>query len=163
MRSLLLASAVGAVFLASALPGRAADLNLSGTWQIDPAQSQVFDGAATKVVIDQHANEVKFQKWSRERDGQEMESSFSCTVGGPACDFVEGHHHSKVSLWFSGSSLVVLKTDGPRDRTTTERTFTLSPDGKTLTMQFSNVATGGDNRKLVFVQAGSGSAKPAVS
>lgn len=163
MRGFLLASVSGILFGVAALPALAADLNLSGTWQVDPSRSQLFEGAATKVVIDQQSNQVKFERWARERDGRDVESSFTCTIGGQTCDFVEGRHHSKVSLWWSGSSLVLLKTDGEGDRTTTERTFTLSPDGKTLTMQFSNVANSNENRKLVFVPAAASSPKSATS
>ncbi len=165
MRCLSFTLFAGTLLLTSSFPALASELNFSGTWQVNAAQSQTFEGAATKVVIDQQGNQISFKKWTRERDGQLEESSFTCAIGGVTCDYTEGKHHSKVSLWYDGSSLVMLKTDGPRDRETTERSFTLSSDGKSLTMQFSNVAGGNNKKKLVFNSVGrvSDSAASSVS
>jgi hypothetical protein len=45
---------------------------------------------------------------------------------------------------------MMAKTNGESHDSTTERTFTLSPDGKTLTVEFTNYSGSGKPEKLVF-------------
>ena len=83
---------------------------------------------------------------------------FTCPVDGTQCKLDENGHQAKVSLWYDGSALVVLKTDGPKEDETTERKLELSPDGKTLTVHFTNLAGNDKPETLVFTKEAASSA-----
>jgi hypothetical protein len=76
-----------------------------------------------------------------ERDGKEVVSHFSCPTNGSQCEFDEGDHKGKGSTWRDGASLVVLESDGPKDDSSAEWQMQLSPDGKTLNVQYNLLAT----------------------
>ena len=63
-----------------------------------------------------------------------------------------------MSLWYDGSALMMLKTNGPKEDETTERRLQLSPDGKTLTVQFTNLAGNSKPETLVFTKEAASSA-----
>ena len=59
-----------------------------------------------------------------------------------------------MSFWYGGAKLVILKTDGPKQDATVERTLELSPEGNTLTVKFTNLDLDKDGKakSLVFVK-----------
>lgn len=131
---------------------RAAAPDFSGNWVLDPAKSEDAKGLTIALAIQDAAGKINFQRTIHERDGHQIQSSFTCAPNGEACDFDENGHKAKVSLWYDGSVLMMAKTGGRAEAATTERKFELSPDGKTLTIEFTNYSTDGKAQKLVFVK-----------
>jgi hypothetical protein len=111
--------------------------NFTGAWQLDTAKSQTAHDRNITLDIQDTSNDITFVRHVQEKDGKEIVSRFSCTANGQSCDFDEGGHKAKVSVWHDGPSLYVLKTNGPREDSTTEWQLQLSPDGKTLNVQFT--------------------------
>lgn len=113
--------------------GRAAGRpTYSGHWELDSARSPSADAAAIFLVIKDESNKITYQRSLTTRDGKKLDVHFACPVDGTQCDLVENGHKASVSLWYDGSALMILKTNGPKRDSTTERRLELSPDGKTL-------------------------------
>jgi hypothetical protein len=125
--------------------------NFTGTWQLDPAKSQanVRDEAVTLTIQDNSPN-IQFKRVARQAGGHESVSTFTCQTGGKECDFDENGHKAKVSLWYDGSALVILKTDGPKEDAVTQWRLELSPDGKTLSVVLTHIDPSENEEKLVF-------------
>jgi hypothetical protein len=113
--------------------------NFSGTWQIDPAQSPDVRGATITLVIKEESGKIDYQRTMKQTDGKQTVLRFTCAPGGSSCDLDENGHKAKVSLWYNGPALMILKTNGPKQDATTERKLELSPDGNTLKVQFTNL------------------------
>jgi hypothetical protein len=155
MRGMLmpLAVTVAALFTISpAVFAAAGPPDFSGSWRLDPAKSQETNGAVVTLSIQNDDGKMKYERTARERDGRQMVARFDCAVGSTQCDFDENGHKAKVSLWYDGSALMILKTNGPRDDETTERRLELSSDGQTLKVLFTNFAGNNKPEKLVFTK-----------
>ncbi len=135
--------------------GHAADRpNYSGQWELDPASSPNANGAAISLRIEDDSGKITYQRSLTQRDGKKVDAHFTCSLGGAQCEFDENGHKASVSLWYDGSALMILKTNGPKEDATIERRLELSPDGKTLKVQFTNLDTdsNGKSEVLVFKQ-----------
>lgn len=138
------------LFLASAALGGATP-DFSGTWVLDASQSPDAHDRAVQLNIQQTPSLITFRRVDHE-GGRERVYSFSCAPLGTTCDFDEDGHKAKVQLWYQGSALVIAKTDGRSDDATTERTLSLSQDGKTLTIEYTNYSSSTKPEKLVFTK-----------
>jgi hypothetical protein len=161
----VLVLAVGAV-AAQAQP------QLAGTWMLDPAQSQFpthgdkgpggADAQAPqpkiKLVVEQQGNAVKVTRTmvmgTRERSMTETYVTDGTDQAEP------GHHGSVVTrAAFDGDRLVVTETHSMKgdqgDRTMSRQSiWTLSPDGKVLTIDTTMHTPRGDrNIKSVYVRS----------
>ncbi|MBV8706884.1 MAG: hypothetical protein JOZ45_13835 [Acidobacteriaceae bacterium] len=113
--------------------------NFSGTWKLDPARSPGVNGATITLNIKDEAGKISYERTVKQTDGKQTAAHFTCSPGGSNCDFDENGHKAKVSLWYDGSALMILKTGGPKQDATTERKLELSADGNTLKVQFMNL------------------------
>jgi hypothetical protein len=155
MRSILPALALFAAPFLMVVPlaARAASPpDFSGNWRLDPAKSQAGNGETITVAIQNESGKINYQRTLRERDGRQLVVRFTCAVDGSQCNLDENGHKAKVSLWYDASALMILKTGGPKEDETTERRLELSPDGKTLTVHFTNFAENGQPETLVFTK-----------
>jgi hypothetical protein len=123
---------------------------LSGTWQMDPAKSHVSDGRTVTLVIENVANKIKLNATIHSKDGHDTTTDFTCAPDGKECEFDEGGHKSKISMWFNGDSLNVAKTDGPPGDVVNEWKLEMSPDGKVLTLVVTHIEPNGPEETLVF-------------
>ncbi len=87
-----------------------------------------------------HVKEVK---------GAEVHADFSCETNGKACDLNNQGHKSKVSMWFNGSRLVVLETQGDE---ITRRRFQTSGNADTLNVEVAPMSSRSKIEKLTFVR-----------
>ncbi len=160
MRGVLAALTVTAASFLMIVPAAMAvgTPDFSGNWRLDPSKSQETNGTVITLAIQNESGKINYQRTVQERDGRQMVARFTCPADGTQCNLNENGHKSKVSLWYDGSALVVLKTDGPKDDETTERRLELSPDGKTLTVDFTNLAGSDKPEKLVFTKEAASSA-----
>jgi hypothetical protein len=148
-------SMVLAAALATPLFVSAADQpNFSGTWKLDPARSPGANGANITVTIKDEGGNIAYERSLTQADGKQREAHFTCSTGGKECEFDENGHKAKVSLWYDGPALMILKTDGPKEDATIERKLELSADGNTLKVQFTNLDTDKDSKPeaLVFTK-----------
>jgi hypothetical protein len=143
-RSVVMLVLVAAASLAATPP------DFSGKWVLDGSRSQGTAGEAIQLTIQDTDGKIDYKRTLRERDGKESQMTFSCATMGTACDLDENGHKAKVSLWYDGSALMMAKTGGESHDATTERRFELSPDGKTLTVEFTNYSGSGKPEKLIF-------------
>lgn len=129
--------------------------NFSGSWQLDAAKSKGIGEGAITLTIQNAAGKIVLERVSHDKDGKELTSKFSCAPAGPDCDFDEYGNKSKVSLWYSGAALNILKTNGPKDDATTQWKVELSPDKKTLTIHVERLEPADKDQDLVFVKTAS--------
>lgn len=64
----------------------------------------------------------------------------------------ENGHKAKVSLWYNGAALMILKTNGPKEDAMIERKLELSSDGNTLNVQFTDLDKDSKPQVLVFTK-----------
>src|SRR4051795_12144769 len=83
--------------------------NFGGSWEMDTAKSQVLDGRVIVLNIESVQKKLKVVELVRDKTGKELSYQFVCETSGGQCDFDEGGHKSKVSLWYNGPALVLLK------------------------------------------------------
>ena len=136
------------------LPASPATPNFTGTWQLDPAHNTVEEGKTITYDIKDAAGKITFKRVVREKDGKEVTSQFTCAIGGDQCEFDDGGHKAKVSLWYNGSALMILKTEGPKEEAVTQWKLELSSDGKTLNIEYTHVDPPAEKAEdLVFKKA----------
>ncbi|MGH9610303.1 MAG: hypothetical protein ACRD34_11590 [Bryobacteraceae bacterium] len=130
--------------------------DLSGNWQLNAAKSQanVQDQSVTLSIQD-HSPKIQFKRVVQGAGGHSVVSAFTCQIGGQQCDFDEGGHKAKVSLWYDGPALVILKTDGPKNDSVTQWQLSLSSDGKSMNVTLTHIVPNENPEKLVFSKAGS--------
>lgn len=124
--------------------------NFSGNWKLDPAKSPSTHGDEITLTIKDEEGKITYERDMRANGGKEIVYKFSCAAGRTDCPFDENGHKAKVSLWYDGAALVILKTEGSKQVDTTERKLELSADGKTLTVNFTNLAGNNKPDTLVF-------------
>ena len=124
--------------------------NFAGAWQMDPAKSQVEDGRLVTLTIENISKKLKMVRIVRDKDGKEATSQFVCATVGSECEFDEAGHKAKVSVWYNGPALVVLKTEGLKEDASDEWTMKLSPDTHTLTVALEHIDPTGKEETLVF-------------
>jgi hypothetical protein len=117
---------------------------------MDAAKSQVSDGRSMSLVITGSANKIKVDATIRDKAGKETAAGFVCAPDGKECDFDEGGHKSKMSMWFSGDALNVAKTDGPPGDKVDEWKLQTSSEGKVLTLTVTHIEPAGPDETLVF-------------
>lgn len=124
--------------------------NFSGTWQLDTAKSPETAGQAITLTIKDNSGKIDFTRVRHERDGKDITSRFSCATGGNQCEFEEGNSKAKVSLWYNGTALMILKTDGPKEDSVTQWKLELSPDKHTLNIELDHIEPTDKSENLVF-------------
>ena len=113
--------------------------DFTGTWQMDAAKSQVADGRTLALNIEAPANKLKVTTTIRNKGGTDKTAQFTCGTDGKECEFDEGGHKSKVSMWYLGPALNVCKTDGPAGDVVNMWKLERSGDGKGLTLTVTHI------------------------
>jgi len=117
---------------------------------MDTAKSEVLDGRVITLNIESVQNKLKVVQVVRDKNGKEVSCQFVCETSGGQCEYDEGGHKAKVSLWYNGPALVVLKTDGQKEDASNEWTMKLSPDSKTLTVELEHIDPTAKTETLIF-------------
>ncbi len=122
---------------------------LAGTWELDPAKSQLEHGpSALQLVLQDVGGKIQLTRAIHTAEGKELVAKFECAPGGPDCAFDEAGHKSKVSLWYQGAALVILKTEGPSDDEVTQ--WTMKLDSGLLKIEVSHITPAGKTETMVF-------------
>jgi hypothetical protein len=126
---------------------------ITGSWQLDAAKSQLEHSPGTvQLVLQDVAGKIQFTRTIHTPEGKDLVAKFECAAGGPDCAFDEAGHKSKVSCWYQGASLVILKTDGPSDDEVTQ--WTLKMDAGTLQIEVSHITPVGKTETMVLKKSG---------
>lgn len=121
--------------------------NLSGTWQLDAAKSDMktVKIADATWVIKEGDNTIHI---TESENGRAKAVELQCSTDGKECQ-VTGDK-AKASFWYNGPMLVEMETKG--DHVTRYR-MKLSSDGKTLTIETTHIVPQDDrNDVLVFAK-----------
>jgi hypothetical protein len=125
---------------------------LVGTWELDAAKSKLeHAGPAIELTVVDAGGKLQLTKTVRPADGKEAVSKFDCAPGGPDCPYDEDGHKSKVSLWFQGAELEILKTDGAATDEVSQWALKLR-DPDTLEVTISHITPAGADETMVFAR-----------
>ena len=134
---------------AVSLAGQSEKPNLSGTWQMDAAKSDNKSGKIVDAtwVIEESDNSIHLTQ--SEGAGRTKKLELKCSTDGKECS-VSGEK-AKASFWYNGPMLVEMETRG--DHVTRYR-LKLSPDGKTLSVEVTELVPASDKSdNLVFAKS----------
>ena len=126
------------ILLATSLLWAAAP-NMSGTWEMDVAKSEVVDGRSITLTIEQTAGKIKLDGVVKDKAGTVAPIHFTCVTTGSNCDYDDAGHKAKVAVWFNGAELIAAKTEGAPTDAVNEWHMKLSPDGKLLTIEVEHI------------------------
>jgi hypothetical protein len=124
--------------------------NMSGTWEMDAAKSEVTDGRAITLTIQQTAGKIKLDGVVKDKAGTATEIHFTCGTNGTNCDYDDAGHKAKVAVWFNGPQMIAAKTEGVAADAVNEWHMKLGPDGKVLTIEVEHIDPQAKNETLVF-------------
>jgi hypothetical protein len=124
--------------------------DLSGTWQMDASHSHVDDGRVVSLTIQDVGDKLKVVRIVHRSDGKDVTSQFTCPADGSTCEFDEGGHKAKVSMWYDGPALMILKSDGPKEDAVVQWKMQLAPDTNTLTLGLTYIDPESKTETVVF-------------
>jgi hypothetical protein len=127
--------------------------DMAGTWQMDASKSHVDDGRVVSLSIQDVGDKLKVVRIVHRKDGKEVTSQFTCAADGSSCKFDEGGHKAKVTMWYDGSALMILKSDGPKEDSIVQWKMQLAPDANTLTVGLTYLDPDRKNETVVFNKA----------
>lgn len=115
--------------------------NLSGTWKLNDVV----------LTIDEQGENIHINE-ARGPNPKDNVSNFACSTTGGDCQMQDGTEKAKVSVYYNGPALVVIKTHGRKGDTVDKRRFSLSPDGNSLLVEVMHIVPDGQPEKLVFTK-----------
>jgi hypothetical protein len=135
------------------LPADTTRADLSGTWQMDASQSHVDDGRVVALTIQDIGDKLKVVRIVHLTNGKEVTSQFTCPADGSSCEFDEGGHKAKVTMWYDGPALMILKSDGPKDDAVVQWKVQVTPDTNKLTLGLTYLDPANKTETMVFSKA----------
>ncbi len=144
-----------------------AAVNFSGEWELDRSKSNLPEGGqgrgpgafvASKMTVTQDANTLTMERTMPGRDGGERKMTTTTTLDGKVTKTSNERGESEVKAVWENETLVVethRKFEGPMGsfESTRKEKWTLSADGKTLTIEFTQSTPRGEtNGKAVYLK-----------
>ena len=80
-------------------------------------------------------------------------SDFTCGTMGKPCAMQDGADKAKVTVYYNGPLLVVLKTDGRKGDAVTKWRLSLAPTSDSINVEVIHIDPQGKTEKLVFAKA----------
>lgn len=148
-RSCLLALLCGLVSLWGQSGARP---NLTGTWKLAPAKSDVHEKLSNVVwVIDQKDSTIHLSESATTVDGKDWKVEFDCPTNGKECSVNEPGQAAKLSLWYNGPALIEMEFRGHNRENVLKKKITVGADGKVLQIEVTRIVPPGERpEKLVF-------------
>jgi hypothetical protein len=140
------------LFGATSVIGYQDRASLSGTWKLDPARSELGQTRKDLVLVIQETEDSISIKETRGQNPKDDVSSFNCETMGQECAMQDGRDKAKVSVYYNGPALVVLKTHGRHGSAVEKYRLSLSPDSKSLVMEISHIEPRSKDEKLVLTK-----------
>jgi hypothetical protein len=138
-----------ALVVPEVLPADSQGAPFTGTWEMNANKSQLSDVRSITLTIQEIGDKIKISSSTKKGDSI-VTGEFTCATNGKECEFDEGGHKSKVSLYFNGAVLVVFKTDGPENDSASQWNMQIAPQGKLLTVGVSHILPAAKDETLVF-------------
>jgi hypothetical protein len=115
--------------------------DLTGTWQLDLAKSEIFSSKPSVLtwLIQEKAGSIEMKQVEKDGSGHERQFAFTCGIGGKECAFKEPDGRVKASFWYNGPTLVEMKTFEGNDHVAKYR-MKLDDGGKTLNVELMSIA-----------------------
>jgi hypothetical protein len=115
-------------------PGRP---SFSGTWQLDPASSEIHSRISNDLVwtIDQKDEDIHFVESGDEKGGK---FEITCGTRGADCKTKEAGKPVTISFWYNGAALVEMETEG-KGEAVTKKKMQLSGDGSSLIVDITHI------------------------
>jgi hypothetical protein len=131
--------------------------NFSGTWQLDPAKSEIH----TKVAATAWAIRQDDESISIDQEIKGKVQSLKCGLNGANCKGKPDGESGEVTFYYNGALLVETDFFGhDKDRVVKKR-LKLGDDGKTMEIEVLHITPQGPSEKWVFAkQAAKAEAKP---
>ena len=122
--------------------------NLTGTWQLSVAKSEIQASklAAATWSIEHRGLSIHISRVEKSQDGKETKKELRCTIGAKECEAGD----TKISLWYDGNVLVAMEAGD----TILKYNMALAAGGKALTVAVTHIVPGGANEKLFFDAGG---------
>jgi hypothetical protein len=156
MRTTLILGACAMLSAMSASAQTASKPKFHGKWTLDSQKSdlKVIKLASSTLVIDQDKPaELSFRQNHKLADSSERVLEFKCATVGKECQYKVGSETATMSLFYSGPMLVGFERLGTNGQTVNRYEMTLSDDGKTLTLELSQLEPQRPEKdKLVYVK-----------
>ncbi len=127
--------------------------DLSGTWQLDTAHSQIADPKlkAEVLAIRQKEDSIEISESITDTAGKSKTIAIACGTSGETCDVRTGIRE-QVTFWYNGPALVMTEMRHGNDWVV-KRRLKPSPDGKALTVEIVHVAPPGQkDETLAFTK-----------
>jgi hypothetical protein len=129
--------------------------DLSGRWQLDSSKSKFVDEKTLDLDIEQQGNQITINRTYQDEDGKQVSAHLACTFDGKQCEFDDHGHKAKLSVWYDGSTMVLLKTDGDKRESTVEWHIKLANSGNTLNVTREIMQPVDKTEQLVFTKSNS--------
>jgi hypothetical protein len=156
MRTTLFLGACAVLLTLAASAQTASKPRFNGNWTLDSQKSdlKVIKLASSTLVIDQEKTaELSFRQKHKLADNSERDLEFKCTTVGKECQYKVGSESATISLFYSGPMLVGFERLGSNGQTVNRYEMSLSEDGKTLTLELSQLEPQRPEKdKLVYVK-----------
>jgi hypothetical protein len=127
--------------------------DLSGTWKLKQETSEAGQTNKNLVLVIEEKGDDIHVKETRGSSSKDAISDFTCATLGKECAMQDGGDKAKVSVYYNGPVLVVLKTHGRKGDSVEKRRLSLSPAGDSLTVEVIHIEPAGKAEKLVFAKA----------
>lgn len=126
---------------------------MSGVWKVDPARSELDQANKDLALVIEDKRQDIHIKETRRPNPKEDVSEFTCGTMGKECSMQDGGDKAKVSVYYNGPVLVVLKTHGHKGSVVEKQRFSLSPTGDSLNLEIMHIEPEGKAERLVFIKA----------
>ncbi len=150
------------IFFLAMISSTISSADFSGTWKFNESKSELgegrFRGAANQLIVSQSGDDLSIERVSVRSSGEEMRSTEKITLDGKECtNTVFGDRERKSTAMWSDdmktltiTSVMVFEREGQQITVNTTENWTLSEDGKTLTIDYTSTSPRGE-RKNKFV------------
>jgi hypothetical protein len=144
---------------------RAGHPDFSGTWNLNEAKSSLSEGGrrmiSVKLAIVQQADSILVERVSRRETGEERISKEKMSLDGKPCDTGSPERpRTSAAVWSAdGKFLVVNSTsvferDGNRMEIKSTESWTLSGEGKVLTIELISTSPRGERKATLVYDKG---------
>jgi hypothetical protein len=124
--------------------------NLTGTWKLDQTKGTAgHGGPELRIAIDQTDDAIHIKE-TRGANTKGDVSEFTCNTLGNACKMNDGGEKARVTVYFNGPTLVVLKTHGRRGSSIVKQRLSLAPSGDALVVEILPIEPQGKTEKLLL-------------
>jgi len=150
------------LFAVSLLLADTGELNFSGEWQLNKEKSNFGESgrgsrmAATKMIISQKEN-LKTERFSLNRDGEEVTTEETLTLDGKECknETTRGERISTANISEDGKNLTInttmkMERQGNEFEMQIKEVWSLENDGDSLVIDYTTTTSRGERNRTLY-------------